>query len=46
MKIFIKSVGLITASVVAVYVLYRLTDKYLDKFRKNYITIENEHINV
>ncbi len=46
MKIFFKSIGLAVASVCAVVVLYRLADTYLNKFRRNYITIESAHVNV
>jgi len=46
MKNFIKAVGFIALSLSVFYFSYRLTDRYLDKFRRKYITIENEHVNV
>ena len=46
MKNFIKAIGFITVSLSVFYLSYRLTDKYLERFRRNYITIENEHVNV
>jgi len=46
MKDFIKAIGFITVSLTVFYISYRLTDRYLDKFRRNYITIENEHVSV
>ena len=46
MKNFVKAVGFISISLGVFYFSFRLTDKYLNKFRRNYITIENEHVNV
>ncbi len=46
MKNFIKAVGFIAVSLSVFYLSYRLTDRYLDRFRRKYITIENEHVNV
>ena len=46
MKNFIKAVGFIALSFSVFYLSYRLTDKYLSRFRRSYITIENEHVNV
>ena len=46
MKNFVKAVGFITLSFSVFWLSYRLTDKYLNKFRRNYITIENEHVRV
>ncbi|GEM_PF-2684455 len=46
MKNLAKTVGLLTICLSVFYLSYRLTDRYLDRFRRNYITIENEHISV
>jgi len=46
MKILIKSIGLVAASVLTVIAAYYVADRYLERFRRSYITIENEYINV
>ena len=46
MKNFVKAVGFVAISFSVFYVSYHLADKYLNLFRRNYITIENEHVNV
>ena len=46
MKHFFKLIGTASLCLGVFYFSYRLTDRYLDRFRRNYITIENEHINV
>lgn len=46
MKNFVKAIGFISVSLGVFYLSFRLTDRYLSKFRRNYITIENEHVNV
>ena len=46
MKDFFKFVGTLSLCLSVFYLSYRLTDRYLDRFRRKYITIENEHVNV
>ena len=46
MKVLLKSVSVMLVCLSVFYASYLLTSKYLNRFRKNYITVENEYINV
>lgn len=44
MKDLCRMIGLLAASVLAVWTVFRLADRFSRKFRRNYITIESEHV--
>ncbi|MDE6731085.1 MAG: hypothetical protein K2J71_09965 [Oscillospiraceae bacterium] len=46
MKELCKILGLLCVSLLAVWTFFRLADRFLNRFRKNYITIENEYVHV
>ncbi len=46
MKGFVKAVGFVSLALSIFWLSYRLTDRYLNHFRRNYITLENEHVSV
>ncbi|MDE5737563.1 MAG: hypothetical protein K2H93_04275 [Oscillospiraceae bacterium] len=46
MKELWKTISIITASVLTVLVIFKLADHICNKFRKNYITIDNEYIHI
>ncbi len=45
MKSLLKAISMIALCLGVFWCSYRLTARYLDRFRRKYITIENEHIN-
>ncbi|MDE5884520.1 MAG: hypothetical protein K2H29_05510 [Oscillospiraceae bacterium] len=46
MKELCKGLGLLCVSLLAVWTFFRIADRIFSRFRKNYITIESEHVHV
>ncbi|MBD5142644.1 MAG: hypothetical protein HDT22_03420 [Ruminococcus sp.] len=46
MKELCKTISIITASVLIILAIFKLADRICSKFRKNYITIDNEYIHI
>lgn len=46
MKDLCRMIGLLIASILTVWAVFRLADRFSRRFRKNYITIESEHVHI
>lgn len=46
MKELCRAIGLLFVSILAVWAFFRTADRLVSRFRKNYITIESEHVHV
>lgn len=46
MKDLCKAISMLTASVLLVWTIFKLADRFCNRFRKTYITLDSEQIHV